>query len=91
MRERMSEADSVTVQITLTEDWVSRIADAVVRRIGTIEPRKNDTDTIYDVKGLASYLHVDENWIYQRRASRRSPLSRRGNIVCSGISYRCLA
>jgi hypothetical protein len=70
----MNNTESITMQVTLTEEWINRIADAVAQRIRPVEPQKNDSDMIFDVKGLADYLKSTEAWVRDQ--------ARNGNIPC---------
>jgi excisionase family DNA binding protein len=40
--------------------------------------RPGGVDMIFDVKGLVSYLHVNENWIYQRTRKQEIPYIKKG-------------
>lgn len=72
--------DPLTWHFTLPPDLMKALGDYVVERIKPIVTgtHKRDEDTIFDVKSLASYLHVDVNWIYQRTRKQEIPFIKKG-------------
>lgn len=70
--------DTVTLQIQSA--LIRAIGDYIVDHIKTfiIGMPLREADAILDVKGLASYLHVDENWIYQRTRKQEIPFIKKG-------------
>jgi excisionase family DNA binding protein len=74
----MNDDSSMTIQISGA--FVDAIAGKVIEQIrpllsGTL---KHNEDAILDVKGLASYLNCDENWIYQRTRTHEIPFIKKG-------------
>lgn len=41
----------------------------------------NEKDTIFDVKGLAEYLHVDTSWVYKQVSLRTIPFLKAGRYT----------
>ena len=74
-----------TLTLQIQPVFIQAIGDHIIERLKPIIGKmKQEDDTIFDVKSIALYLHVDENWIYQRTRRQEIPLSRRANIVCLG-------
>ena len=49
-----------------TQELVREISQEVVKAIRLLLNGKSEDDTILDVEGLAKYLSVKPNWIYQQ-------------------------
>ncbi len=41
-------------------------------------PKDSEQDVIFDVKGLADYLHVDSSWVYKQMSLRSIPFFKAG-------------
>ncbi|MGD0275801.1 MAG: helix-turn-helix domain-containing protein [Syntrophales bacterium] len=54
-----------------------RVAE-ILKPVISKNDRSGGVDMIFDVKGLASYLHVNENWIYQRTRKQEIPYIKKG-------------
>lgn len=66
--------------IQANPDFMRAIGDYIVDRLLPViakQTTKSD-DQLYDVKGLAAYLNVDENWIYQRTRKHEIPFIKKG-------------
>lgn len=58
----------LSVSIALPDGLVEAIGDHVLKRLLPIlEGIDKQTDEILDVRGLAAYLKVSEDWIYDQR------------------------
>lgn len=66
--------------MTLPPEVVKAFGDYLLERIKPMVAgmSKKDDDTILDVKSLAAYLNVDENWIYQRTRKQQIPFIKKG-------------
>lgn len=75
--------DPFTWQVTLPPELIKALGDYVVERLKpmVMGVYKRDNDTILDVKSLASYLHVNENWIYQRTRKHEIPFIKKGKYL----------
>ncbi len=64
----------------LIETIVERQTYLLIERLKPMLSNSNkpSDDVIFDVKGLAAYLHVDENWIYQRTRKHEIPFIKKG-------------
>ena len=62
-----------------TQD-IKAIANEVIERLKPliIANNKPEDDRIFNVKGLAAYIGVDENWIYQRTRFKEIPYYKKG-------------
>jgi len=59
--------------------FIQAIGDYLIERLKPIIGKiKQQDDTILDVKGIAAYLNVDENWIYQRTRKQEIPHIKKG-------------
>jgi len=59
--------------------FIQAIGDHIIERLNPIIGKmKQEDDTILDVKGIAAYLNVDENWIYQRTRKQEIPFIKKG-------------
>jgi excisionase family DNA binding protein len=56
-----------------TQELIDEIVKEVVKRLKPHLNRKNEDDTIYDVKVLAEYLRVSEKWIYEQTHLKTIP------------------
>lgn len=67
-------------ELNIPQELVDQIADRVVEKLKTlvIANTKCDYDSILNVKGLAAYLNIDENWIYQRTRKHEIPFIKKG-------------
>lgn len=70
----------MNAEFTLPEEFVDLIADKVIEKLLPVinTNGKHGDDSIFDVKGLAAYLKVDENWIYQRTRKHEIPFIKKG-------------
>ena len=60
----------------ILEDYdLEMIADRVMKRVENYLEKSNEEieDVIFDVKGLAEYLKVEESWVYQKIHSGELP------------------
>jgi hypothetical protein len=67
---------------SMSTEFYGAIADKVLARIKPVLSAGNakGDESIFDVKGLSSYLHVSEAWIYER-----SRLSEIPKIKLNGV------
>jgi len=66
--------------VNMPEHVIRAIGDYVFDRLKSlvIAHEKHGDDYILDVKELAAYLRVDENWIYQRTRKHEIPFIKKG-------------
>jgi excisionase family DNA binding protein len=66
--------------MTLPPEVVKALGDYLLERIKPMVTgmSRKDDDSILDVKSLAAYLNVDENWIYQRTRKHQIPFIKKG-------------
>lgn len=58
---------------------IQAIGDHLIERLKPIiDNIKQNDDTILDVKGVAAYMNVDENWVYQRTRTQKIPYIKKG-------------
>jgi excisionase family DNA binding protein len=76
----MNQDHSLTWNMTLPPEAMKAFADYLLDRMKPMvaDMARKDDDTILDVKGLAAYLRVDENWIYQRTRKHEIPFIKKG-------------
>ncbi len=62
--------------------------EAIAKRVSEIikpmlshTQRKDEKDTIFDVKGLAEYLCVDSSWVYKQVSVRAIPFLKVGKYT----------
>jgi len=70
-------------ELTLPQELVDQIADRVIEQLKTLKhlfstSNKQENSTIFDVKELAEYLRVEENWIYTRTRKQEIPFIKKG-------------
>lgn len=62
------------MKITLDPEDIEAIADKVLEKIKPLlTGQDKEEDTLFDVKGLCSYLHVSEKWVYERTHLKEIP------------------
>jgi excisionase family DNA binding protein len=56
------------VEITLPPELVGKIAEMVVDKMNLLLSNRQDNqdDTIFDVEGIADYLKMKKQWVYER-------------------------
>lgn len=59
------------------EAIAQRVTDSLRPMLSGIE-RREDRDVIFDVKGLAEYLHVDPSWLYKQISFKTIPYFKAG-------------
>jgi excisionase family DNA binding protein len=68
-----------TLTLQIQPVFIQAIGDHVIERLKPIIGKmKQEDDAILNVKGLAEYMNVDENWIYQRTRKKEIPFIKKG-------------
>lgn len=63
-----------------TQEFVREIAQELIKVIKPLLSKNAiECDTILDIKGLAEYLKVTQNWIYQQTHLNTIPYMKLGN------------
>ncbi len=62
------------------ESIAQRISELIKPLLSRIE-KPDDRDTIFDVKGLAEYLHVDSSWVYKQVSLKTIPFFKTGRYT----------
>lgn len=62
------------------EAIAQRVSETLRPMLSGIE-RREDKDVIFDVKGVAEYLHVDPEWIYKKVSLREIPYFKTGKYL----------
>jgi excisionase family DNA binding protein len=57
-----------------------RVSELLKPLVSCIE-KPDDKDTIFDVKGLAEYLHVDLSWVYKQVSLKAVPFFKTGRYT----------
>jgi len=67
-------------ELNIPQELVDQIADRVIEKLKPviIANDKCNNDSILDVKALAEYCKVDENWIYQKTRKHEIPFIKKG-------------
>lgn len=52
----------------------------VTKALKPLMEGKGEADTLFDVKGLAEYLHVSPQWVYERVHLKEIPFSKIGKF-----------
>jgi excisionase family DNA binding protein len=67
-------------ELNIPQEFMDQIADRVLQKMMPVilANDKQGDDLIFDVKGLAEYLKVAENWIYQRTRKHEIPFIKKG-------------
>ncbi len=63
---------------------IETIAERVSQKLKPLLPRVGgygEEDTIFDVEGLAKYLHVDISWVYKQVSLKRIPFFKTGKYI----------
>jgi excisionase family DNA binding protein len=71
---------SISFQADIPDEFIDRIAERVFEKLRPIivgASRKED-ETIYDVKGLASYLSTTEQWVRDKARAGEIPCFKSG-------------
>jgi excisionase family DNA binding protein len=69
------------MKIDLEHSDIQAIAAEVVKAIKPLLAKgKAEDDTIFTVKTLAAYLHVSDQWVYERVALNEIPFSKTGKF-----------
>jgi len=73
----------MNAEINIPQELVEQIADRVIEQLKTLKhlfsaSNKQENSTIFDVKELAEYLRVEENWIYTRTRKQEIPFIKKG-------------
>ncbi len=77
----MNDDDTMMNALTLQIQpfFIQAMGDHIIERLKPIIGKmKQEDDSILDVKGIAAYLNVDENWIYQRTRKQEIPFIKKG-------------
>lgn len=72
--------EAITIQASIPEELIESIAVKVLEQLKphmTANSKQEDS-IIFNVKGLAEYLKVEENWIYQRTRHHEIPFIKKG-------------
>jgi excisionase family DNA binding protein len=65
----------------LEKSDIVAIAKEVAELVKPLLRTKTETDTIFDVKGLANYLKVDASWIYNQAHLKTIPYFKIGKYI----------
>jgi len=67
-------------EINIPQELVEQIADRVIEKLKPliVVKGKYDDDSILNVRALAEYVKVDENWIYQKTRKHEIPFIKKG-------------
>lgn len=69
----------MSLTFNMPEGFVKAIGDYVIERLTPyLKTDDRSYDIILDVKALAAYIGVDENWIYQRTRFKEIPFIKKG-------------
>lgn len=64
-----------------TKELAKEVTQAVIRAIKPLLSKgKAEDDTIFTVKTLAEYLHVSDQWVYERVQLNEIPFSKIGKF-----------
>lgn len=68
------------IELTVPDDFIKAVASEVVKQLKSLkkEVEQAQEDTIYDVPGLAKYLNVTEQWVYDRVVMKEIPYFKLG-------------
>lgn len=70
------------MKMTLEKEDIQEIAQIVTEMLKShMGNTQKDEDIIFDVKGLASYLHVSESWVYERSRLNEIPKTKPYGIL----------
>jgi excisionase family DNA binding protein len=75
------EKSSFTVEFTLSEDMIDRIADRISGRICIPSTDNPIDDHYFGVSELAKYLSVSPKWVYKRTSQKTIPFSKVGGTL----------
>ena len=71
---------SMNIQTDISDELIDRIADKVFEKLKPLlSAPKYEKDTIFDVKGLAAYLNVNEEWVRDKARNGQFPCFKTGN------------
>jgi excisionase family DNA binding protein len=62
------------------EAIAQRVAE-IIKPMLTHPAGSNEKDTVFDVKGLGEYLHVDTSWVYKQVSLRTIPFLKAGRYT----------
>ncbi len=70
----------LTCNVSIPPEFIQAIGDYIVERLRPLLKEGKDTDNniILDVKGLASYLNVTEEWIRKKARDNEIPCFKTG-------------
>jgi excisionase family DNA binding protein len=60
---------------------IAQRLSAIIKPMLTHHAGSNEKETIFDVKGLAEYLHVDTSWVYKQVSLRTIPFLKAGRYT----------
>lgn len=63
-----------------TDELVKEISQLVIKALKPLLCGQTEEDTIFTVKTLAGYLHVSEQWVYERVHLKEIPYSKMGKF-----------
>lgn len=59
---------------------IAQRVSEIVKPMLTRTQRQDEKDTIFDVKGLAEYLHVNPSWVYKQVSMKEIPYFKAGKF-----------
>lgn len=71
-------------ELILSQELTEEVADKIIKKLTPIllsDKENNSKDTIFDVIGLAEYLHIDKSWIYKQVSLRTIPFFKAGKYT----------
>jgi excisionase family DNA binding protein len=72
------------MKLEIEVEDIDAIAEKVSEKLKPLLSRiegHGEKDVIFDVKGLAEYLHVDASWIYKQVSLKTIPFSKKGKYL----------
>jgi excisionase family DNA binding protein len=63
------------MQVALDQNDIESIAEALFKRIKPLlsDRGTREEEVIFDVEGVAEYLHVDKSWVYKKVSLKEIP------------------
>lgn len=76
----MSSEGSTNLRLNIPDELIDRIADRVVEKVRPliVAAARREDETILDVKGLAAYLSVTEQWVRDKARAGEIPCFKTG-------------
>ena len=69
------------MRIEIDQEDIQSIALTVIEKLKPLLTKKNEEDVIFDVKGLAEYLKVEESWVYKQVSLGTLPYFKAGKYI----------